>query len=335
MPTGTSTIHFTDLRPDLGDFLADAVEGLTSTPKRIAPKYFYDQRGSELFDRITRLDEYYPTRTEVSILRDAAPEIARLAGDDCLLIEYGSGSSLKTRILLDALRDRNPSYLAIDISGDHLVASAQQLAEEYPDIDVYAVCADYSRPIALPDQALARASKRLAFFPGSTIGNFTPAAAQKFLAASIGTVGPKGSMLIGVDLAKSKQVLEAAYDDDEGVTAAFNRNLLTRMNRELNANFAPENFRHHAFYDAEKGRIEMHLESKQPQTATLDGREIEFAQGERLHTENSYKYSLDDFRALAARAGYQSAQTWTDPNEWFSVHWLDAAPARRTLTASD
>ena len=327
MPTQASTIHFTDLRPDLGDFLTDALEGLTASPKRIAPKYFYDQRGSELFDRITRLDEYYPTRTEIAILRDAASEIAHLAGDDCLLIEYGSGSSLKTRILLDALRGQRPAYVAIDISGDHLAASAQQLAAEYPEIDVYAVCADYSHPIALPEQALARAQKRLAFFPGSTIGNFTPAAAEQFLAASLETVGPDGSMLIGVDLAKSKQVLEAAYDDSEGVTAAFNRNLLARMNRELNADFAPEEFRHHAFYDQDKGRIEMHLESKESQTATLNGREIEFAKGERLHTENSYKYTLEDFQALADRAGYQTARTWTDDHKWFSVHWLDVMAA--------
>jgi len=325
MPSGTSTIHFTDLRPDLGDFRTDALQGLAATPKSISPKYFYDQYGSELFDRITGLKDYYPTRTETAILQDAAPEIARLAGDDCLLIEYGSGSSQKTRILLDALRDRNPAYLAIDISGDHLVASAQQLADEYPEIDVYAVCADYSHPIALPREALARAGKRLAFFPGSTIGNFTPDAAQRFLAASLETVGPAGAMLIGVDLAKSTEVLEAAYDDVNGLTAAFNRNLLARMNNELGADFSLDAFRHVALYDEEKGRIEMHLESARPQTITLDGHRFDFAEGERLHTENSYKYTLDQFAALAARAGYRTARTWTDPKDWFSVHWLEAA----------
>ncbi len=316
-------VHFTDLHPHPRSFREDALAGLRASPKRISPKYFYDRRGSRLFERITELEEYYPSRTETGILSRAATEIGQLSGEDCLLIEYGSGGSTKTPIVLDALPGR-PAYLAIDISRDHLLAACEAISNRYPDIDVYAVCADYTHPIPLP-AGTGSNRRRLAFFPGSTIGNFTPGAAEDFLRAAAATVGPDGAMLIGVDLKKDPAVLDRAYNDDERVTAAFNLNVLRRMNRDLETDFDLTAFGHKAFYNEQAGRIEMHLESLKAQTVRLGEVEIQFDRAETIHTENSYKYSLEEFRALARRAGFRGTQVWTDDRNWFSVHWLETA----------
>ena len=322
----TATVPFTDLHPRLSDFHGEALEGLTATPKRISPKFFYDKRGSELFDRITRLPEYYPTRTETGILERRAPEIADRLGDDCLLIEYGSGSSRKIRVLLDALRGRRVRYVAIDISKQHLLESAEALAEAYPETAVSAVCADYTQPIELPAETLAGVQRRVVFFPGSTIGNFAPGQARAFLRRTAELAGPGGGLLIGVDLKKDKAVLDAAYDDAEGVTAEFNLNLLRRMNRELSADFDIEAFAHRAFYNAEAGRIEMHLVSLRDQTVRVDGREIRFQTGETIHTESSYKFAVEEFQALAAECGFRPETVWTDENGLFSVHCMTVEP---------
>lgn len=315
----TPDVRFTDLHPRLSDFREDALEGLRSAPKRISPKYFYDRRGSQLFDRITRLEEYYPTRTEISILRRAREEIADLADPDCVLIEYGSGSSTKTPIILDALHGR-PAYVAIDISRDHLLASCESLSVRRPEIDVHAVCADYTKPIRLPESLGDR--RRIGFFPGSTIGNFSPDGAESFLRSARETLGARGAMVLGVDLKKDKEVLNRAYDDSEGVTAEFNLNLLARMNRELDADFDLSAFSHRAFYNPTRGRVEMHLESLIPQQVEVGGERISFDAGETIHTENSYKYSLEDVDGLAHRAGFRGGRRWLDDDKAFSVHWL-------------
>jgi dimethylhistidine N-methyltransferase len=315
---------FFDLHPDTGDMREEVLAGLRHTAKSLPPKLFYDQIGSELFERITGLPEYYPTRTEIAILEARGPEIARLAGDDCLLIEYGSGASRKVRILLDALGGRC-HYLAIDISKQHLIESTAQLAAEYPGIGAFAVCADYTRPFALPPEALTAAGRRIVFYPGSTIGNFTPAEAKEFLTNTARQVGPQGGLLIGVDLKKDPAKLNAAYNDSQGVTAQFNRNLLSHINRSLGANFEVSSFRHRAFYNEHAGRIEMHLVSRRDHTVTVAGEAIHFGEGESIHTENSYKYSIEEFRQLAGESGFRPQEVWTDAGSLFSVHYMTVA----------
>jgi dimethylhistidine N-methyltransferase len=313
-------IVFHDHHPQLSDFRGEVLEGLLSEPKRISPKFFYDRRGSELFERICELDEYYPTRTEISILKENAPDIADRLGRDCVLIEYGSGNSRKVRILLDTL-EGNVTYLAIDISKGHLRAAASDLAESYPGLEVIAVCADYTRPFPLPETD-GSLGHRAVFFPGSTIGNFSPEQALSFLRTTARQVGPGGSLLIGVDLKKDNRILHAAYNDVEGVTAAFNLNLLARINREMDADFDLAAFRHQAYYNAEGGRIEMHLVSLKPQTVQLNGSRIRFDEGETIHTENSYKFSIAEFQQIARQAGFQPVQVWTDSDNLFSLHDL-------------
>ena len=288
------------------------------------PKLFYDQRGSLLFEKITATADYYPTRTEIALLERFAPDIIGRFGPQPLLIEYGSGASRKIRILLDALEGRPARYLALDISKQHLVDSAEALAEDYPNLEVYAVCADYTQPVELPREALSGAGRRVAFFPGSTIGNFAPQDAEAFLRASARMVGAGGAMLIGVDLEKDSPTLEAAYNDADGVTAAFNLNLLRRLNRELDADFDLAAFAHRAFYDRDHGRIEMHLESLSDQTVSLSGEQIVFRTGETIHTESSYKYAVEQFQAMAARCGFRADRVWTDDRRLFSLHWLEA-----------
>lgn len=314
--------QFHDLHPPKDDFLGDVIKGLSASTKSLPPKYFYDQQGSQLFDQITELQEYYPTRTEIGILRANASDIATTVDTECILIELGSGSSLKIRLLLDAIRPQ--LYLPIDISGIHLQASAQALTIHFPELAIHAICADYSRHIKLPDRVAnqARESHRLVFFPGSSIGNFTPAEATDFLKRVATMAGPDSGLLIGVDLIKDKAILEAAYNDASGVTAAFNLNLLTRINRELDANFDIECFSHHALYNSEEKRIEMHLESLARQQVTIGKHHFSFAKGETLHTENSYKYDIDQFQSLAACAGYQSEKVWIDPQRLFSLHYF-------------
>lgn len=312
---------FLDLHPEMGDLREEVLAGLRRSPKSLPPKLFYDQTGSELFERITALSEYYPTRTEIAILEACGPEIARLAGDDCGLIEYGSGASRKIRVLLDALGGRC-RYVAIDISKQHLIESTAQLAAAYPNLEAVAVCADYTRPFELPAEALLAAGRRIVFFPGSTIGNFTPGEAKEFLTNTARQIGPQGGLLIGVDLKKDAATLNAAYNDSQGVTAQFNRNLLAHINRVLTADFDVSSFEHRAFYNELAGRIEMHLISRRDQTVTVAGERIHFHNGESIHTENSYKFSIEEFQQLARDSGFHPEKAWTDADNLFSVHYM-------------
>lgn len=321
-----ANLRFLDLHPEAGDFRAEVLEGLADTPKRLPTKYFYDARGSQLFDAICALPEYYPTRAEIEITQREAEAIAVDVGPDALLVEYGSGSSLKTRILLEHLR-QPAGYLPIDISKAHLLATARQLARDFPAIEILPVCADYTQPIELPAPSRP-ARRRVVYFPGSTIGNFTPDRAEAFLRRIGQVAGPGGGLLIGVDLDKDRAILEPAYDDAAGVTAAFNLNLLARINRELGADFDLACFRHRAFYNDALGqpglgRIEMHLESCRAQRVTVAGQGFDFDAGECVLTEYSYKYGREAFAALAARAGFAVRSFWTDAAGRFSVQMLE------------
>ena len=303
------------------DFAADMQRALSGSPRAISPKYFYDARGSQLFDAICELPEYYPTRTELQLLRSHAGEIAAQMGPRAEIVEFGAGSCAKVRLLLDAM-ERPARYLPIDISGEHLAAAAAELRGQYPALDVQPVIADYTTRLLLPAQ-LPGAGQRVGFFPGSTIGNFTPPEALHFLEVA-GQVLRGGALLLGADLVKEPAVLHAAYNDAQGVTAAFNLNLLARANRELGAGFALDQFAHSAFYNAPLQRIEMHLVSRCRQQVALAGQLHEFAEGETLHTENSYKFTVDGLRTLAAGAGFRPGPVWTDPHRMFSLHWLHA-----------
>jgi dimethylhistidine N-methyltransferase len=313
-----------DRAPDVLRMREEVWAGLAAPRKTLPCKWLYDARGSALFERICELPEYYPTRTELAILEAHAGEMAERLGPRCLLVEYGSGSSRKTRLLLDRLVEP-AGYVPIDISRSALAASAHALAEAYPGLEVLPVCADYAEPVELP-RPRRPAERRAVFFPGSTIGNFTPPDAQRFLARMARVAGPGGGVLIGADLRKDPALLEAAYDDAAGVTAAFDRNLLVRINRELGADFPVERFQHRALWNEADGRVEMHLVSLDARTVTVAGRRFAFAAGESIHTENSYKYTLPGFAALAAGAGLAVRRVWTDPRGWFSVQWLRAEP---------
>jgi len=294
--------------------------GLGGVRKSINPKFLYDQLGSELFDQITRLPEYYPSRTETHILTRYRDEIADYCGTGCVVIEPGSGSSKKVRLLLDALAPA--AYVPIDISADFLLESSLQLGNEFPWLRIHAICADFAHDWSLP--AALPVGKRVVFYPGSTIGNMEPAAAQSFLLRLRQWIGSQqGGVLLGVDLQKSVGRLEAAYDDAAGVTARFNLNLLCHINAALNADFDPGSFDHHAFYNTEHHRIEMHLVSKQAQSVRCNGATIQFAEGESIHTENSYKYTLQGFEALAAKAGFRLCRGWLDDEALFSVLYLE------------
>ena len=301
-------------------FLTDALEGLKGTPKTLPCKYFYDKCGSELFDQICGLPEYYPTRTEAGIMADHIEEMAAVFGPDALLIEYGSGSSAKTRILLDHL-PHLAGYVPMDISREHLYQTAERLVSAYPRLDILPLCADYTQSFTLPN-ACRPVQSRIVYFPGSTIGNFHRPEAAVFLTRIAEVCGPGGGLLIGVDLRKSPEVLEPAYNDRQGVTAAFNLNLLARMNKELGADFALDGFAHSAFYDEEIGRIEMHLISLNAQTVHLGGETLRFAEDETIWTECSYKYSLPEFADMAASAGFEVRRVWTDAARKFSVQSL-------------
>ena len=313
-------IQFHDLHTTRDDFLRDVLEGLTARPASIPPKYFYDQKGSKLFDQITGLPEYYPTRTEIAILRQNAADIARHVGTGNLLVEPGGGSCEKVHILLEGLKPC--AYVPMDISRDHLQLAAQELAVEFPWLEIHAACTDFTRHMQVPPTAPA--GKHVAFFPGSSIGNFRPRDAVGFLQAIAQLVGSGGYLLIGVDLKKDRTILEAAYDDAQGVTARFNLNLLEHINRELGANFNLSSWRHRALYNEQEGRIEMHLDSTCEQTVEIDGQQFEFRQGESIHTENSYKYTTEEFIELAASAGFVADKLWVDENQLFSVHLFKA-----------
>ena len=306
-----------DLRPDLEEFEREVHEGLRKSPKRIPCKFFYDEEGSRLFDRITELPEYYPTRTELEILDDNLPEISERLGARCLVVEYGSGSSEKTYHLLNHLV--NPAgYVPIDISREHLLKAAARLREVFPRIPILPVAADYTDEITVPVGPVPP-RRTVVFFPGSTIGNFTPSFARTFLARARREAGAGGGLLIGVDLKKDRETLERAYDDREGVTAAFNRNLLVRINRELDADFDLDAFRHFAWYNERASRIEMHLVSLRRQSVTVGEETFSFHEGETIWTESSYKYDLPEFAELAASVGFVSEKIWVDSRKRFSL----------------
>jgi dimethylhistidine N-methyltransferase len=318
-PGGGALIAFHDHAAEEESFLDAALEGLSRPGKAIPCRFLYDARGSALFDEICGLAEYYPTRTETSILTACAPEIARRAGPRVQLIELGSGSSIKVRILLEAFQDP-AAYVAVDVSREHLKGAAARLASDFPRLEVAAICADYAAPFPLPE--LGGGGRRLAFFPGSTIGNLEPEAALAFLKLWAKRLGPDAAMLVGVDLKKDVGILHAAYDDAQGVTAAFSLNLLARANRELGADFDLSGFRHEARYDQGHGRIEIHLRSLKDQAVRIAGRAFAFARGERLHVEHSYKYGVGQFQEMARSAGFRPAAVFTDPAHLFSVHYL-------------
>jgi dimethylhistidine N-methyltransferase len=302
-------------------FRRDVLEGLARPQKALPPKYFYDGAGSRLFERICRLAEYYPTRVELAITRRHVNDIARFLGKGCALLEYGSGESLKTRLLIRALRPS--AYIPVDISAAALSGALARLGREFPWLAVAPVVGDFSRPLELP--GFPGGARRVVYFPGSTIGNLTPDEAHAFLKMTRAQVGPKGAMLVGVDLKKDANILHAAYNDARGVTAAFNLNLLARINRELAGDFDAGRFAHYAFYNPLAGRIEMHLVAREAHAVNIGDYRFFFERGESIHTENSYKYSVPQFQRLAAGAGFSAAKLWSDARGWFAVFGLRAA----------
>ncbi len=309
-------VHFHDMHPTADNMLEDVLTGLQKSPRSISPKYFYDEIGSQLFDQITETEDYYPARTEISILQKYKQDIVQSLNKNCLLIEPGGGSCSKVRIFINELR---PSmYVPMDISKDHMLASARQMSREIPWLEIHAVCNDFSYKLILP-VGISDAA-RVVFFPGSSIGNFSPDEAVRYLSEIKDLIRMDGRLLIGVDLKKNINTLEHAYDDSEGITAQFNMNLLTRLNNELSANFDLQTWEHYAFYNADDGRIEMHLKSMCEQVVNIADHEFYFAENETIHTENSYKYSIEEFQSLALKAGLCADRVWVDDNELFSVH---------------
>ncbi len=318
--TCSTPIAVQDFRPAARDqFRADVMRGLRLPEKELPCKYFYDAAGSQLFEQICELDEYYLTRTELAIMRRHAPAMAEVLGRNCLLIEYGSGSSIKTRLLLDHLREP-AAYIPIDISGEHLRDTALNLARQYPHIPIKPVCGDFVALSRLPTNG--KAARRVVYFPGSTIGNFPPDEAIQLLRQTAKLCGPGGGMLLGADLQKDPRILHAAYNDARGVTAAFNLNLLERINEELGADFQLEQFWHYAPYNARDGRIEMNLISRCRQTVRLGREKFGLAEGEPIRTEFSCKYTMDDLAAMAAAAGFERKQHWNDDADYFTVQFL-------------
>ena len=297
--------------------------GLAKTPKRLPAKYFYDEAGSRLFERITDLPEYYPTRSEIKILRDHGADIARLIPEGSALVEFGSGSSRKARVLLRAT-PKLAAYVPVDICAEMVQQEATELRRDFPDLTVLPVVADICFPFTLPEAA-RDAPLRVGFFPGSTIGNFEPHEAAGFLRNAAKIIGSGARFIIGADLTKPPELLNAAYNDAQGVTADFNLNLLIRINRELGGNFKLDSFEHHAFYNRERRRVEMHLASLRRQKIKVAGETIDFRAGETIHTENSYKYTPESLAALARGAGWMPAAVWTDPNKYFSIQAFSLA----------
>jgi dimethylhistidine N-methyltransferase len=301
-------------------FALDVLAGLGRHPKQLSPKYFYDSAGSDLFEQITRLPEYYPTRTELGILRDRGDEIAALLPRQAALVEFGAGATTKVRLLLRTCDVA--AYVPVDISADFLHAQARGLRADFPALKVYPVAADFTETFALPPEVSTL--PKVGFFPGSTIGNFEPQEAQRFLRRAAEILGRGALIILGVDLEKNEKLLHDAYNDAAGVTAKFNLNLMVRMNRELGTNFDITAFDHRAIYNRELSRIEMHLISNRPQMVRVCGRSISFTTGESIHTENSYKYSVPRFYNLARATGWTPLSTWTDSERMFSVHALRA-----------
>lgn len=315
-----ATYEYFDLKPALTDMRSAVLAGLRAEQKHVSPMYFYDADGSELFEQITELPEYYLTRTEIQLFEDYSDAIAERIGSNLCLVEYGSGSSRKIRKLLETARPA--AYVPVDISGEHLQANARALHADYPWLNVYPTCTDFTLPFELP-AAVAELPKA-GFFPGSSIGNFAPHAATELLRNVRATLGQGAHMLIGVDRKKSVGLLEAAYDDAAGVTAQFNLNLLQHLNESLEANFDLTQFTHRATYNTEIGAVQMHLVSRCHQQVQVAGELFEFALGESLHTENSFKYHPEEFLALASDAGFTANAQWTDSNQWYGVYLLTA-----------
>lgn len=315
-----ATLRLTDLHPSPDDITGDVLAGLSQTPKRLPSKYFYDRRGSELFERITQQPEYYLTRIELALLKASGAEIAAEVGPRAHVVEYGSGSGFKTRILLDALDDP-VAYTPIEISLSALLDSVERLDREFDDVEVLPVCADFTQPVAIPQPA-RQADHALVFFPGSTLGNFTPVDARRLLCAMHQTIGDRGGALLGIDLKKSPAIIEAAYNDAAGVTAEFTLNLLVRLNRDIGSDFDVGAFAHRAIYSLDRGSIETYLVSRKAQTVHVEGRSFEFEQGEAMQVEYSHKYTDEGFAALAAQAGLKVVRGWNDPKNWFGLRLL-------------
>lgn len=298
----------------------EILQGLQKPAKELPSKYFYDEVGSQLFDRITEVDEYYLTRTELQIMQQQIDDIAATVGPRCMLIEYGSGSSLKTRQLLDHL-EQPVAYVPIDISKEYLLQASLKLSQFYPKLEILPICADYTSSFSLPTPTQPGARK-VAYYPGSTIGNFDREPARAFLAQIARTCGQGGGLLIGVDLKKDFSVLHSAYNDRSGVTAAFNLHLLERLNSELGTDFQVDQFGHYAFYNPAKSRVEMHLVSQRKQQVHIGEEKITFDEYESIWTESSYKYTLEEFGLLAASAGFKVERVWLDPKAFFSIQYL-------------
>lgn len=315
-PVEHNKLHFHDLHSTTNNFSCDVLKGLGKRPASIPPKYFYDAKGSQLFDAITESPEYYQTRTEIGILQDNADEIAHHVGTGSLLVEPGGGSCAKVHILLKALKPI--AYVPMDISRQHLQLATKKLAISFPCLEIHAACTDFTQSMVLP--ATAPEGSKIAFFPGSSIGNFDPKGAVKFLISIAQLVKPKGYLLIGVDLKKNKAILQAAYNDAAGITAQFNLNLLQRINHELDADFNLSNWQHKAFYNEQLGRIEMHLVSRCRQQVHIRQSRFKFDRGETIHSENSYKYTTQEFITVAQQAGFQPIKLWVDSDNLFCIH---------------
>ena len=318
-----AALNLTDLHPSPDDISGDVLAGLSQTPKCLPSKYFYDKRGSELFEQITQQPEYYLTRVELALLQASSAEIADAVGPRAHVVEYGSGSGRKTRILLDALEDP-VAYTPIEISRSALLASVERLDREFGDVEVLPVLADFTQPVPLPAPA-RQAEHALVFFPGSTLGNFTNPEALRLLRAMHQTMGDRGGALLGIDLQKSPDILEAAYNDAAGVTSEFTLNLLARLNRDIDSDFDLDAFKHRAHYSTERGTIETFLVSQKPQTVHVQGRRFEFAAGEAMQVEYSHKYTDAGFAAMAAEAGLKVVRGWNDPKDWFGLRLLQRA----------
>ncbi|WP_053216023.1 L-histidine N(alpha)-methyltransferase [Guptibacillus hwajinpoensis] len=315
-----SNMRIIDQLQEQNNRFDEAIESLTATKKSLQPKFLYDKYGSVLFEQITQLEEYYPTRTELSIMEGSLDEILRHISSRSTVIEFGSGASRKIRMLLES--GMIDEYVPIDISKSFLMESSEQLSVDYPAIQVTGIVADYTNELNLPKELMDATKKKTVFFPGSTIGNFEKKEAHNFLSMIAALLSSGDGLLIGVDVKKAPRILHNAYNDKEGITAKFNLNLLTHLNRELGADFNLNQFEHYAFYNAELGRVEMHLVSMEEQVVTIGNKSILFNNHETIHTENSYKYSISEFQQLASSSGFVLEKTWTDPKELFSLHYL-------------
>lgn len=315
-------VSLVDLEPRTSNLLTEVLMGLSKKQKTVSPKFLYDKKGSEIFEKICEVEAYYPTRAESEIYRLYAQEMAQMIGEEALIIEPGSGSAEKVRFLLKELKAPK-GYVPIEISKEILLRTTFELHEEFPYLDVTPVCADFTQEIDLPLSVNSRSGKKVIFFPGSTIGNLYPDEAISFLKKFGKIVGSGGGFLIGADLKKDKAIFELAYDDPEGVTSAFNMNLLERLNREVNASFDLDNFHHEALYNEDLGRVEMHLKSNIPQLVRVNETVFRFNEGETIHTENSYKYSVEEFCELCAKAKLEIKKCWKDPKGLFCVYYFE------------